>query len=153
MGKICVGRVIGGGLVAGLVINICEFLVNGLWLAADWENAMRALGKPMATGALPMVCYNIWGFAMGIMAVWLYAAIRPRFGPGSKTAYNAAIAVWIPGYLLALVPPAIMGIFPLRLMLIGLAVGLVEVLIGAQLGAWIYKEESAPSGVSAAAGV
>ena len=49
MSKICVGRVIGGGLLAGLVINICEFLVNGLWLAKDWEDAMRALGKSGAT--------------------------------------------------------------------------------------------------------
>ena len=48
MGKISVGRVIGGGLLAGLVVNICEFVVNSLWLAKDWEEAMRALGKSAA---------------------------------------------------------------------------------------------------------
>lgn len=144
MGKINCARVIGGGLLAGLVVNISEFLVNGLWLAKDWEAAMKALGKPMGNQLFPIIVYNIWGFAMGLVAVWMYAAIRPRFGPGPKTAFNAAVAVWIPGYVLALIPPALGELFPLRLLLIGVAVGLVEILIGTNLGAYVYKEEESP---------
>jgi len=143
MGKISIGRVIGGGLLAGLVINVCEFLVNGLWLAADWEAAMKAIGVTSTNAPTQILIYNVWGFAMGILAVWLYAAIRPRFGPGPKTACTAAAALWIPGYLLATAPPAIMGIFPPRLMLTGVAAGLVEMLIGTLVGAYAYKEEDA----------
>lgn len=135
------GRVIGGGLLAGLVINIFEFLVNGMWLAADWEAAMRALGKSGATGPAMMVIYIVWGFVIGVFAVWLYAAMRPRFGAGPKTASIAAVATWLPAYVLAMVPPAIMDMFPMRLMAIGIVVGLVEVLVGTQLGAYIYREE------------
>ncbi len=145
MGKINLGRVIGGGLLAGLVINASEFLVSGLWLAPDWEAAMKAIGVTSTTTPAQIAVYNIWGFAMGILAVWLYAAIRPRFGPGPRTAYSAAIALWIPGYLLSMVPPAMMGIFPVRLMLISLAAGLVEILIGTQLGAYVYREEETPA--------
>jgi hypothetical protein len=141
MGKINLGRVIGGGLLAGLAINIIEFLVNGLWLAKEWEAAMRALGKPYETTVSQVVVFNLWGFVIGILAVWIYAAIRPRFGPGPKTAFNAAVAVWLAGYVLALLPPAVLEIFPIRLMLIGVAVGLIEMLIGTNLGAWIYREE------------
>ena len=142
MGQISVGRVISGGLLAGLVINVCEFLVNGLWLAADWEGAMKAIGVTSTNTLTQIVIYNVWGFVLGILAVWLYAAIRPRFGPGPKTAATAAIVLWIPGYLLAMVPPAIMGIFPLKLMLTGVGVGIVEILIATQLGAYVYKEGS-----------
>lgn len=141
MGKISVGRVIGGGLLAGLLINIVEFLVNGMWLAADWEAAMRALGKSGAASPAMMAINIVWGFIIGIFAVWLYAAMRPRFGAGPRTASIAALATWFPAYVLAMVPPAVMGMFPARLMGIAIVVGLVELLAGAQLGAYIYKEE------------
>ncbi|MCE5306685.1 MAG: hypothetical protein LLG20_03495 [Acidobacteriales bacterium] len=150
MSKINGGRVIGGGLLAGLVINVVEFLVNGLWLAADWEAAMQALGKSGQYGAAQMIVFNLWGFGLGIFAVWLYAAIRTRYGPGSRTAYTAAVATWVLGYLMANIPPAVLGMFPVRLMLIGIAAGLIEVILATQLGAWFYKEEEAP--VAKAAG-
>jgi hypothetical protein len=141
MGKISVCRVIGGGLLAGLVINVCEFLVNGMWLAAEWEAAMRALGISGAAGPAMMAINIVWGLVIGIFAVWLYAAMRPRFGAGPKTASIAALATWFPAYVLAMVPPAVMGMFPVRLMGIAIVVGLVEVMVGTQLGAYIYKEE------------
>ena len=106
---------------------------------------MKALGITATNTPIQILTYNLWGFALGILAVWLYAAIRPRFGPGPRTAIKAAIAVWIPGYLLAMAPPALMGIFPLRLMGMGLAVGIVEFLLPTQLGAYIYKEEAGAS--------
>lgn len=140
MGKISVGRVIGGGLLAGLLINVVEFLVNGMWLAADWEAAIRALGKSGATSPAMMAINFVWGFVIGIFAVWLYAAMRPRFGAGPKTACIAALATWFPAWLLAMVPPAVMGMFPMHLMAIGIGVGLVEVIVGTQLGAYLYKE-------------
>jgi len=144
MSKINWGRVIGGGLLAGLVINIVEYLVNGVWLASDWAAAMKALGKSGEYGAAEITVFNLWGFGMGLFAVWLYAAIRPRFGAGPMTAYTAAVAAWVPGYLMANVPPAVFGMFPMRLMLIGIAVGLVEIIVATQLGASLYKEDAAP---------
>jgi hypothetical protein len=152
MGGISVGRVIGGGLLAGLVINLCESLVNAVWLAKDWEEAMKSLGRSGASSPVQMACFIVWGFVMGIFAVWLYAAIRPRFGAGPKTAVIAAIGAWLPGYLLSMVPPAIMGMFPASLMLTGVAVGLVELLAATQLGAYIYKEAGTPAAAAAAAG-
>ncbi len=76
MGKINWKRVILGGLVAGAIINIFEWVINGVILAEDMEAAIRALGKHMGGGEL--VVFSVWGFLVGIFAVWLYAAIRPR---------------------------------------------------------------------------
>ena len=59
MGKINWTRVILGGLVAGVIINISEFLLNGVVLAKDMEAAMRALGRQMGAGQLAMFRVDI----------------------------------------------------------------------------------------------
>ena len=80
-----------GGLAAGLIINVIESVLNGVILAKDMEAAISALGRQMGGGALAM--FIAWGFLVGIFAVWLYAAIRPRYGAGPKTAACAGAAV------------------------------------------------------------
>ena len=141
MGKINWTRVILGGLVAGAIINIFEYVLNGVVLAKDMEAAISALGRQMGGGAL--LVFTVWGFLVGIFAVWLYAAIRPRYGAGAKTALCAGAAVWSLGYLLAAVTPLALHLFPRHILAIGLAVGLVEVLVGTLVGAWLYREETA----------
>ena len=135
-------RVILGGLLAGVVINVFESVLNGVVLAKDWEAAMAALGKP-PMGGNQIAVFVIWGFLVGVFAVWLYAAIRPRYGAGPKTALCAGAAVWGLGYLLASVPPIVLNFFPARIMILGLVVGLVEVLMATLLGAWLYRETGA----------
>jgi MFS family permease len=141
MGKINGARVILGGLVAGLIINISESVLNGVVLAKDMDAAVKALGREM--GGTQLTMFITWGFLVGIFAVWLYAAIRPRYGAGPKTAIMAGLAVWCLGYLLAAVTPAALTLFPTNLMIIGLVVGLVEVILGTLAGAWIYSEAAA----------
>ena len=141
MGKINWTRVILGGLVAGVIINLSEYVLNGVVLAKDMEAAISALGRQLGGGALLM--FTVWGFLVGIFAIWLYAAIRPRYGAGPKTAVCAGVAVWGLGYLLASVTPLALHLFPRRLMAVGLAVGLVEVIAGTLAGAWLYREETA----------
>jgi hypothetical protein len=84
--------------------------------------------------------FVLWGFVVGIFAIWFYAAIRPRYGAGPKTAVCAGLAVWFLGYLLASVAPIVLDLFPARVMVVGLVVGLVEVLAATLLGARLYQE-------------
>ncbi len=44
MGKINLGRVILGGIVAGIVADILGYLVDGVLLAPRWNAGMTALG-------------------------------------------------------------------------------------------------------------
>jgi hypothetical protein len=141
-------RVILGGLLAGLVVNICEFLVNGLILSSQWAAAMKALNKSPDMGVGPTAAFWLWGFLIGIYALWLYATIRPRFGPGPKTAVMAGIAVWVPASLLAMIAPAAMHLFRYRLIVIGVVLGLVEIVLGTVIGACLYKEQEAPGSAS-----
>ncbi|MBW3660918.1 MAG: diaminopimelate decarboxylase, partial [Gemmatimonadetes bacterium] len=46
MGTIDRGRVILGGLVAGVVLNVGEYVLNGLLLRERWDAAMTELIRP-----------------------------------------------------------------------------------------------------------
>ena len=84
--------------------------------------------------------FILWGFLIGTFAMWLYAAIRPRYGAGPKTAFFAGSVVWGLGYLLTSVTPFLLRFFPHRIFAIDLSVGLAEVLLATQIGAWLYRE-------------
>jgi hypothetical protein len=140
MGRINLGRVILGGLVAGIVANILGYLVDGVLLAPRWTAAMQALGKgDFSTNQI--LGFNILGLAYGIFAVWLYAAIRPRYGAGPKTALCAGLAVWVAGVLL---PNAglmgVVGLFPTDLTAMSTLAGAVEWAAAILAGAALYQE-------------
>ena len=140
MGRINLGRVIIGGLVAGVIVNIFEYILNGVMLSDQWTELMRSIGKaPLGTNEI--IAFNVFGFISGIVAVWTYAAIRPRFGAGPMTAVYAAVLTWITVYVLADSMPTIMGIFPMSMTLMLVGVGLIEIVVATLVGAFLYKEE------------
>ncbi|PYT29640.1 MAG: hypothetical protein DMG57_11010 [Acidobacteria bacterium] len=58
--------------------------------------------------------------------------------------FSTFFGVWAAlGYLLAAVTPLALNLFPVRIMIIGLAVGLVEVLVATLVGAQLYREQTA----------
>ncbi len=140
MGKINVGRLILGGIVAGIAIDLLDYFVDGVWLGARWNDAMALLGRPPLS-EVQIILFNVIGFLSGIVAIWVYAAIRPRFGAGVKTAIIAGLAVWIMTTLfpnLALMHVA--GLFPNQLTVDTTLGGLVEVVFGTLAGASVYRE-------------
>lgn len=139
MGSINLGRVLLGGFVAGVIINVFEYLLNGVLLADQWPGIMAAINRPPLS-MHDMIIFNLMGFIEGIVAVWTYAAIRPRFGAGVKTAVYAAGLTWVTAYFLATVTPLVMGVFSHRLAIVLLAGGLVEIVVATIVGAWLYKE-------------
>jgi hypothetical protein len=141
-------RVILGGLAAGLVINIGEFILNVGILGSSMESAMARLNLPPVGGSA-MAMFVILGFALGIATVWLYAAIRPRYGIGPRTALCAGAMVWFLAYLYPSVGMAAMGMFSTNLILVGVVWGLAEILVAAMAGAWLYTEAPVPSRIPA----
>lgn len=140
MGKINIGRVILGGLVAGIVSDILGFLVDGVLLAPRWADDMKALGRPDLSSN-QVIEYNLLGLVCGIALIWIYAAIRPRFGAGVMTAVYAGVAVWVVGVLIPnLSFMWVMGFFGRRLTAYTTAGSLVEIIVGAIAGAALYKE-------------
>jgi hypothetical protein len=95
MSKVNMGKVILGGIVGGIVLNIIDYLVNGVWLAPQWMAAASKLSgaNPMSGNAI--AGYVVGDFIFAIMIVWVYAAIRTRYGPGAGTGIKASLAVWV----------------------------------------------------------
>ena len=142
MAAINTGRVIVGGLVAGLIINVVEFVMNMFVLAGDMKAVYEKMGMAEPGGAV-IGGYVVLAFVLGLLLAWLYAAIRPRFGAGPKTAAIAALALWVGAALVPVVGWVMMGTYPMRLAIIGLVYGFVEFLIGALAAGAIYQEKAA----------
>ena len=140
MGRINWKRIVLGGIVAAVIVNVGEGLL-GLLLKRDYEAAIRALGirmEPDLATLLPIA----WSFVVGILAIWLYAAIRPRYGPVPRTAVRAGLALWALSTLTFSVAMASLRIFPARLMAMATAWSLVEIIVAVVVGASLYREDS-----------
>jgi hypothetical protein len=91
MSKLNWPRVILCGLLAGIVWIVLGSVVTGL-LGRDFAALPHnRLGAPTPGFALFNVLIDL---VEGISILWLYAVIRPLYGPGAKTAIIAAFAWW-----------------------------------------------------------
>ena len=108
-------------------------------MAPEWSSILKSLMLPEYS-AQAMIWFNIVGFATGIAAVWTYAAIRPRFGAGPKTAVIAGLLTWVTAFVLADAKPVAAGMLPLHPIVVMLAVEIVAVVAATLAGAWLYQE-------------
>jgi uncharacterized membrane protein YcfT len=138
MGTINLKGVIVGGLVAGLILNAVHYVLWGVLLAKDLAGALQAMGKSPAASLVPL--FIVLDFLYGITLVYLYAAIRPRYGPGPKTAICAGLIMWVIAGLLRELGEAPFGFLPMRLYLLGVVVSLVLMPVAAVAGARFYNE-------------
>ena len=128
-----------GGLIAAAVILAIEFTFHWWLRGTDWW-FFRALADPVQE-ARAILLYVGRYTLVGLTAVWLYVAFRPRFGPGPKTAILTGVAYWVIGYLLPVwglyyvIAPDYRAEF-LRLPAL---VALLEVVLGTLAGASVYK--------------
>jgi len=136
-------KVLVGGLAAGVVYNIIGFVGFGMLLGPRFEAEAVAVapvlqGRGMTGSAIAINV--IASFAAGILLVWLYAAMRPRFGPGMKTATMAALAVWICGFLFHL-DWLIVGLMTPATYMMAAVMAMVQVLPSAAVGGMLYQEK------------
>jgi hypothetical protein len=140
MGKINAARWILCGVIAGIIGDLVGTLVDGVLLASSWNAGLQRLGQP-AMGSTQIVEYNVVGIFVGLVAVWIYAAIRPRFGAGPKTAIYAGLAVWVVGFLLPNISfMYVAHLYSRHLTLYTTLGDLVGCLLGTLVGAALYKE-------------
>ena len=71
-----------------------------LWAVPSFFNyfeelriVLQALGQPRP-GRGVFALLGVLFYVFGVVAIWLYAAIRPRYGPGPKTAAIAGLVLW-----------------------------------------------------------
>ena len=140
MGKINWGRVVLCGLVTGgtWMALTAPVLIRGFH-ESEYVEALRAARASARFN--PLLVAAPLNFLAGIWIVWLYAAIRPRYGPGPKTAAVAGLAGWL---AVAVIEVELSSLHLLPISLGGLAVplgvSLPVMIVAAMVGAWQYKE-------------
>src|SRR5260370_21401762 len=139
MGKINFGRVLLGGLVAGIVLSVGEWVLNEKVLGAQMKALMKTHRFDEPPGYFVPVAIALT-VLLGVVIVLGYAAIRPRFGAGAKTAIIAALFAWFGIYLYNGIIQGILFGTPRDMLLIILAWGLAEYIVATLVGAWLYKE-------------
>jgi len=133
------GRVIAGGLVAGLIINIGETILNIPLAGTAMEQALQARNLPPVGGGA-IAYFVAMTFVLGVLMVWTYAAVRPRLGPGPKTALCVASLIWVLSFVWHGGAQVAMGVMPLKLTALGLVWGLGELSIASLAGARLYQD-------------
>src|ERR1700730_2429876 len=138
-------KVLIGGIAAGFVMNIIDFVSNMFIVGARMKAEADAFKPGMSdqmNQTSTMVSYIVMDLVLGILLVWTYAAIRPRFGPGMKTATYGGDLFWIlAGIFLS-------GYMHMGMMSSGLwwtfaFIGLVNFWVSAWVGARLYSEDAA----------
>jgi hypothetical protein len=133
-------RVLLGGLLAGVVANVLDFAWT-LVTAHDFDLMAQRLNlnRSVLNAPSTAVAWVVIDFVYATLIVWTYAAIRPRFGPGPKTAVRAAVAIWgattivLHGY-------QHMGVFTTIGFAKSAALTLITAVVAALVGARVYRE-------------
>jgi hypothetical protein len=134
-------RVVLGGLAAGVVANVCDFLISTYFMADDLQRLTRRLNLDwsVVNGPAVLVTWTVVDFIYATLIVWTYAAIRPRLGPGPKTAVCAGLVIYA-AVTVVLFGFQSMGIFTLDSFIKNALLSLVTAVLASLVGGAVYKE-------------
>lgn len=139
MTQINMQRVALGALAAGAVIFVAEGILSQVYMG-PMEVALEAHNLSMDVTLGGFVLAALMSLLVGFALVWFYAAARPRFGPGPKTAALVSVVLWLGGYVPSVLGYKIMGLFTDWLLVFWALTGLVEVIVATMVGGWLYTE-------------
>lgn len=140
MGRIDIGRVLLGGIVAGVIITIGEMIAN-MWLFVEHNQAIMERLDVAEPGGAQIAFFTVISFMVGITMIWLYAAIRPRYGPGPGTAICAALFTWALFYLFPMLMWTAVGVVSTGATVTFAIWGAVQLVVAALAGGMLYQEE------------
>ena len=139
MRSINTNRLLLAGVVVGVLLWLLEAAASMIYLD-EMRMALQAHSLVLQIKSSTWLA-SLAGFLLfGLTLVFMYVAMRPRFGPGPKTAIIAAVTLWLGGYVTSLIGYDQIALYPRSLLYLWGVVGLVQLIIGSIVGAWIYRE-------------
>ena len=140
MSGINVSRVAIGGLAAGVVANALDYVINTYLMHAEGIDMVQRLNLPADAWQVAMVTWIVVDFIWGLLLVFAYAAMRPRFGPGPGTAVIAGLVLWaaVTAVFAGLTST---GIYTEQAYIKNSALFLVSTMAASLVGAYLYKED------------
>ena len=129
-------------------VFVCGLVAGGVWtllsvtllafVGGDFLAAARGDHQPTPSGGLHLFLI-FSNLAAGVWAMWLYTAIRPRYGSGHKAAVRAGVAWWVIVSMQSAKWVALLSIPPAAV-LIPLAATLPAIIGATLAGAWFYEK-------------
>jgi hypothetical protein len=141
MNRIKVNRLILAGFVTLLVFIAVEFILESLIfkplfgrVMQDWHHSLNLPTWGIANNILNIVI----ALVNCTLLTWLYAALRPMFGVGSRTALAASAFAFF--FIAAFAINGVnLGNYPYQIALIELVYQLIELPIAILAGAKVYE--------------
>ena len=132
------GKVVVGGLVAGVVANGLDYLFQGVVLKPDFEIMRQRLNLDPVAANNP-VPWIIVDFILGFLLIVAYVGFRARWGPGPKTAIYAGLVIFL-GIASVMGALTAIGVFTMDPYLKSSALSLITNTSAALAAAFVYKE-------------
>lgn len=144
MNRIRVDRLLLAGFITFLVFVgveiVVEYLLGYLLLGSFIDELRQPFEAPATWGAMDQLINITIALLNSTLLIWLYAALRPMFGVGPRTAIFAGAVLYI--FLLGLVVNFInLGFFPARMAFPEMVYELIELPIAIIIGAQFYERE------------
>jgi hypothetical protein len=140
MQKINFARLAAGALLAGIFYFIADGIIHGAILSGDYVAAFTGAGKVVKEEPSGYAYFAVFDLGKGLVALLVYVAARSRFGPGVRTAVWAGVVAWLAVEALPAIGAMPFPFFPKSFYWKVIALELVPMVLGAVLGAWVYRE-------------
>ncbi len=135
-------RVLIGGTAAAVVHFITTAYLNVVLLRVPFQEWVSIMGSRLlpTSETTSMLLWVVMNLIYGLVGIWLYACIRPRYGAGPKTALLAGLMLWLVSKAATSLDLITLGIFQNSFVYAQLAGSFVTILVSILIGAWLYKE-------------
>jgi hypothetical protein len=141
MGRINYGRLIVGALLAAAFYFIADGTIHGALLGKYHMAAVSRAGYPLTADNTAFIYFAVFDLGKGLVAMLIYVAARVPCGPGVKTAVVAGLIAWLAIEVLPSISWMPFPFYEKSFFVKVIALELVPMVVGAILGAWIYKEK------------
>ena len=133
-------RVLIGGLITGMIINIIDTPNGALISGPKITEFLTAHGITASPFVAPYFLFIHLIF--GVMLVWVYASMILNWGESHKNALFSTLLILIPTRLFSL-GFTFMGLLPVHLFLTLSSSVIVGFFVGGVIGCWFYSRGSA----------
>lgn len=131
-------RVLIGGIITGMLLNIID-APNGALIAGPKINEFL-MAHNISPNPLVPAYFFPFHILYGIMIVWTYAAMIPKYGNSKKNALYATLILLLTTRFMAL-GFVVMGLLPLTIFLILSITMVTGSIAGGLVGCWYYSRQ------------
>jgi hypothetical protein len=141
------GRFTAGALIAAAIIFVSDGFLHQRVVHEHWLAVYTALGAtPPGHAGFMMIWFVVFEAGRGFLAMYTYVLLRPRLGPGVKTATWAGVVTWVAFSLAGPAQFIPLGFYSEALWIYVGIYQLVFMIIAAIVGAAPYSERTASHG-------